>query len=170
MLSNRDLGAGCYPDGGRSAKFAHHPWGNRPVVSKKYGASVQVVYSTSKTLRREIEQGDPIDLFLAAGIKEVESPHEKGLPLECAPQVYAQTSLVLVMCTDSHATSISFHDALPNRATRIALGDPRTSSLGEITARVPTKFDTTYENLSHLVHGRQCEELVNLLHTGKRDP
>jgi molybdate transport system substrate-binding protein len=140
-----------------------------PMFEKEYGASVNVVYTASKTLSRQIEQGAPIDVFLAAGVDEVEHLHKKGLTLYGGPRIYAQTSLVLVMSTDPQATLVSFHDALPNRTTRIALGDPQTSSLGDITARALTKLNPTYRNRSQILYARHSEDIINLIHAGKAD-
>src|SRR5574341_625035 len=140
-----------------------------PMFEREYGASVNVVYSPSKTLSRQIEQGAPIDVFLAAGIDEVEYLHKKGLTLNGGPRIYAQTSLVLVMSVDSPATLVSFHDALPNRTTRIAVGDPKTSSLGYITARALTKLNLTYKSSSRILHAPHSDDIMNLIHTGKAD-
>lgn len=140
-----------------------------PMFEREYGASVNVVYSPSKTLSRQIEQGAPIDVFLAAGIDEVEYLHKKGLTLNGGPRIYAQTSLVLVMSVDSPATLVSFHDALPNRTTRIAVGDPKTSSLGDITARALTKLNLTYKSSSRILHAPHSDDITNLIHTGKAD-
>jgi molybdate transport system substrate-binding protein len=139
------------------------------MFEREYGASVNVVYSPSKTLSRQIEQGAPIDVFLAAGVDEVERLDKKGLTLNGGPRIYAQTSLVLVMSTDSPATLVSFHDAFPNQTTRIALGDPRTSSLGDVTARVLTKLNPTYRSRSHVLLAPHSEDIINLIHAGKAD-
>lgn len=140
-----------------------------PIFEKEYGATVRVLYGPSQTLRQQIEKGAPIDVFLSEGVAEVEKLQKKGLTLNGGPRIYAQTSLVLVMSAASEAASISFHDALPNRATRIALGDPKTSAMGEITARALTKLDSSYKNRSRLLHAQDSEELVDLVHTGKAD-
>lgn len=140
-----------------------------PLFEKEYGAPVRVVYSPSKTLYRQIVQGVPIDVFLAAGVEEVEDLHKKGLTLSGGPRVYGQTSLVLVASTGSVAISPSFRDALPDRATRIALGDPKTSSLGEITARALTRLDPGYRNRPRMFHGQHGEDIVNLIQTRKVD-
>src|SRR5690349_25026352 len=110
------------------------------MFEREYDAPVNVVYTPSKTLLRQIEKKAPIDVFLSAGVEEVEYLHKKGLTLNGSPRVFAQTSLVLVMSSDSQYTSISFHDALTNQTTRIALGDPETSYLGEVTARALSKL------------------------------
>lgn len=142
-----------------------------PMFEREYGATVQVVYGASPTLRQEIENGAAIDVFLPASVAELEKLRRKGLTLNGEPRVFAQTSLVMVMSSASRTMPISFHDALPNRAIRIALGDPKTSSLGEITARALIKFDPAYAYKSRfkLVHAEHGEDIVNLVHMGKAD-
>ncbi|HSB17453.1 MAG TPA: substrate-binding domain-containing protein, partial [Bryobacteraceae bacterium] len=43
-----------------------------PMFEREYDVAVHVVYTPSKTLMREIENGAPVDVFLAAGFDEVE--------------------------------------------------------------------------------------------------
>ena len=140
-----------------------------PMFERESGAAVHVVYTPSKTLLRQIEQGAPIDVFLSAGVEEVEYLHKKGLTLNGRPRIFAQTSLVLVMSSDSQASQVSFRDALPNRTTRIALGNPETSYLGDVTARVLTKVYPAYKNRSNILYASDGEEIMNLIRTGKDD-
>ncbi|SPP66068.1 Molybdenum ABC transporter, periplasmic binding protein [Nitrospira lenta] len=142
-----------------------------PMFEREYGASVNVVYAPSKTLSHQIEQGAPIDVFLAAGTDEVAQLYKKGLTLNGRPRTYAQTSLVLVMSTETLATLVSFHDALPNRTTRIALGDPRTSALGDVTARVLARVNPNYmdKSRSNIIYASHSEDIINLIHAGKAD-
>lgn len=140
-----------------------------PMFEKEYGAKVSVVYGPSHTLRRQIEKGAEIDVFLPEAVEEVERLHKKGLTLNGGPRIYAQTSLVLIMSSASRTIPISFHEVLPNRASRIAVADPRVSTLGEITAREFTKLDPSYKNRSQLLHGQHSDEIVDLVHTGKAD-
>lgn len=140
-----------------------------PMFEKEYGATVHVVYGPSQTLRQQIEKGAPIDVFLSGAVEEVEKLQRKGLTLNGGPRIYAQTSLVLVMATASQATSVSFRDVLPNRGVRIALVDPKTSALGEITARALTKLDPAYKNHFHLLNAEHSDDVVNLVGTGKAE-
>ncbi len=139
-----------------------------PLFEREHGAVIQVVYGPSHTLRRRIEQGAPIDVVLPESMEEVETLEKKGLTLE-KPRIYARSSLVLVMSAASLATTISFHDALPNRGSRIALGDPRTSALGQVTARALIKFDPRYRSNATLMYGDHSEDIMNLVETGKAD-
>lgn len=140
-----------------------------PMFEKEYGATVHAVYGPSQTLRRQIEKGAEIDVFLPAAVEELEKLQKKGLTLNRGLRIYAQTSLVLVMSTGSHATLASFHDMLPNQAIHIALADPTTSSLGEITARALTKLNPTYRTNSRFLQAQHGEDIVSLLHRGAAD-
>lgn len=140
-----------------------------PMFEREYGGTVNLLYTPSKTLLRQIEKGAPIDVFLSAGGEEAEYLQKKGLTLNGRPRIYAQTSLVLVMSSDSPASMLSFHDTLPNRTLRIALGDPKTSSLGEVTARALTKFYPTYKSRPNIVYAPHSEDIVNLIRAGKAD-
>lgn len=139
------------------------------MFEKEYDAALKVVYGPSQTMRKQIEQGAAIDVFLPAGVGEVKKLQKEGLTLNGGPRIYAQTSLVLVMSATSRVLPAAFHDAQPNGATRMALGDPKTSSLGEITAQALAKFDPAHKSRFKLVHAAHAEDIVNLLHTGKAD-
>lgn len=139
------------------------------MFEREYDLPVSVVYTPSKTLRQQIERGTPIDVFLSAGIEEVEVLYKKGLTRNGRPRVYAQTSLVLVMSSKSLATSISFQDALADRTIRIALGDPQTSSLGEVTARALAKIYPSHKNSSQIVYAPHSEDIMDMIIMGKAD-
>lgn len=138
-----------------------------PMFEREYGATVHVVYGPSQTLRRQIEKGAAIDLFLPASVEEVEKLHKKGLTLNGQPRVYAETSLTLVMSATSQARPVSFRESVLNRTTRIALGDPKVSSLGEITDRALIKHDPAYKSRFQLVFAQHAEDIVNLVHSGE---
>ena len=129
------------------------------MFEREYGATVHVVYGPSQTLRRQIEKGAQIDVFLSAA-EEIEKLQKKGLTLNGGLRTYAQSSLVLVMSATSHAIPVFFHDVLLERGTRIALGDYETSALGVITARALRKLDPAYKD-----HFR----LIKFVYTGEAD-
>lgn len=140
-----------------------------PMFEREYGATVQIVYGPSHTLRRDIEQGAAIDVFLPAAAEEIEKLQKKGLTLGEGLRIYGQTSLVLVMSATARDTPVSFHDVLPDRAFRIALGDPKTSGLGDITARALTRVDSAYKSRFQPIYARHSAEIVNLIHRGEAD-
>jgi molybdate transport system substrate-binding protein len=140
-----------------------------PMFEREYDAPITIVFTPSKTLLRQIEKGTPVDVFLSAGKEEVDYLHKKGLTLNGPPRIYAQTSLVLVMSSDSSASLVSLRDALANRGLRIALGDPRTSSLGDATERALNKLSPSYKNRPNILYAAHSEDIMELIRGGKAD-
>jgi len=140
-----------------------------PMFEREYGVPVHVVYTPSKTLLRQVEKGAAIDVFLSAGVEEVEYLYKKGRTVNGRPRVFAQTSLVLVMSAESTATLVSFRDALADHSTRIALGNPETSYLGEVSARELAKLNPTHTRRAHLLYASHSEAILDLITTGKAD-
>jgi molybdate transport system substrate-binding protein len=140
-----------------------------PMFEREYDAPIKIVYTPSKTLLHQIEKGAPIDVFLSAGKEEVDYLHKKKLTLDGPPRIYAQTSLVLVMSSDSQASLSSLRDALTNKSLRIALGDPRTSSLGDATERALTKLSPSYKTRPNIVYAAHSEDIMELIRVGKAD-
>lgn len=140
-----------------------------PMFEQEYGVEVKVGYTPSKTLLRQIEKGARIDVFVSAGIEEVDYLYKKHLTLNGRPRVLAETSVVLVMSADSAAPLISFRNALDDHRTRIALANPQTSYLGEVTARILTRLYPTYKSREHILYASHSEEILNLIRAGKAD-
>jgi molybdate transport system substrate-binding protein len=140
-----------------------------PLFEQEYRTAVNLVYTPSKTLLKQIEKGASIDVFISAGLEEVESLHKKGLTLNGPARIVALTSLVLVMAADSPATFVSFDDALANHTTRIALGNPEVSYLGEVTARALSKAHANYKSRTHVLYAAHTEDIVELIRSRKAD-
>ena len=61
--------------------------------------AVRVIYGPSQTLRKQIEEGAPVDVFLPSLFDEIEQLEKKGLVIQGTKRVYAGTSLVLITGT-----------------------------------------------------------------------
>lgn len=140
-----------------------------PLFEQEYGMTVRVQYGPSHSLRRQIEQGASIDVFLPESSQEVETLHQKGLTLLGGPREYAQSSLVLVMSSASAATAISFGDASAHGALRVALVDPKASSLGVIAVRALKKIDPLLQHRPRLLPAHHTDDVVRLVGTGQAD-
>ena len=139
------------------------------MFESEHGASVHVIYGPSQLLRRKIEGGAPIDVFLPASVEELLKLQRKGLVINGGPRIYAQTSLVLVTSTASQALSVSFRDVLPNLGTRLALADPRISDLGSITVQAIAKLDPAYDRRFNIRYAQHGEGIISLIHSGEAD-
>ncbi|MFO0730611.1 MAG: substrate-binding domain-containing protein [Nitrospiraceae bacterium] len=83
-----------------------------------------------KTLRKQrIEEGAPIDVYLLSLFEELDQLDGKGLVIQGTKRAYAATSLVLITGALRPIRSISGVESVPVR--RIAVGDPKASSVGK---------------------------------------
>lgn len=140
-----------------------------PLFEQEYGTAVTIMYTPSTTLLNQIENRAPIDVFASAGVDEVEYLHDKGLTLNGRPRILARTSLVLVMAADSPATLVSLDDALADPSTRIALGNPEASYLGQVTARALSKGHPAYKHRTRTLYATHTEDILRLIRSGKAD-
>jgi molybdate transport system substrate-binding protein len=139
------------------------------MFEQEYGVPVEVQYGPSHTLRRQIEQGAPIDVFLSESLHEVDALHQKGLTRLGGPRQYAQSPLVLVMSSASQATAISFGEALSSRPLRVALVDPKTSILGMMATRVLKEIDPLAPHRARLLPAAHTDEVIRLVSVGEAD-
>ena len=107
-----------------------------PIFEKDQGnVEVRVVWGPSQTLRDQIAQGAPIDVFLPSSIEEIDQLERKSLALHGTKQVYAETALVLITQASLPVRVSSLADLPASNVRRIAIGDPKTSSVGKFAAQ-----------------------------------
>ena len=100
-----------------------------PLFEAQYpNVSIRVVYGPSQTLRDQIKQGAPVDVFLPSLFEEIEQLDKKGLIIQGTKRIYAGTTLVLITNTDVPAPIGVIQDLHKTPIRRIAVGDPKTAS------------------------------------------
>src|SRR5262245_19814179 len=97
--------------------------------------SIRVIYGPSQTLRKQIEEGAPVDVFLPSLFEEIDQLETKGLVIQGTKRVYASTSLVLITGTTLPAPISSIQDLRSVPVRHIAIGDPKTSSVGKVATQ-----------------------------------
>ena len=58
--------------------------------------TVRIIYGPSQSLRKQIEEGAPVDVFLPSLSEEIDQLASKGLIIDGTKRIYAGTSLVLI--------------------------------------------------------------------------
>jgi len=131
--------------------------------------SVRVIYGPSQTLRNQIEQGAPVDVFLPSLIEEIDQLEKKGLIIQGTKRAYAGTSLVLIAGTALPAPVGSIHDLQSVPVRRLAVGDPKTSSVGKVAAQF-LKYSNLEPRLkSQYVFGEHSRAVLDLVAKGEAD-
>lgn len=91
---------------------------------------IRAVYGSSGTLRRQIEQGAPADLFISAAPRFMDELEQAGMLVAGSRLNLLKNTLVLVVTGDL-ADFSSLGDLVSASVERIALGDPASVPAGQ---------------------------------------
>lgn len=131
--------------------------------------NVRVVYGPSQTLRNQIEQGAPVDVFLPSLVEEIQQLETKGLVLPGTKRIYAGTSLVLITGAALPAPVKSISDLDRVALRHIAVGDPKTSSVGKVSAQFLKSRNLEPKLKSQFIFGEHSRAVVDLVAKGEAE-
>ena len=141
-----------------------------PIFEKEQGnVEARIVWGPSQTLRDQIAQGAPIDVFLPSSLEEIDQLEKKGLTLQGTKQVYAETALVLITQAAVPARVSSLRELPASEVRRVAIGDPKTSSVGKFAAQVLKNTGLDSDLKSRYVYGEHSGAVLNLVATGEAE-
>ena len=131
--------------------------------------NVRVIYGTSKTLTKQIEEGAPVDVFLPSQIEDIEQLEKKGLVIQGTKRAYAGTSLVLIAGPEFPAPITSVQDLRTTLVRFIAVGDPKTSPVGKVAAQYFNYSKLDSQLKSQFVYGENSRAVLDLVAKGEAD-
>ncbi len=102
--------------------------------SKKSGHEVQFNFGSSGQLAQQIDGGAPVDVFISAAVKQVDTLQEKQLLVVASRRDVALNALVLAVPTDATFAPASIDDLRSDKIRRIAIGQPKTVPAGQYAA------------------------------------
>ncbi len=131
--------------------------------------NVRVIYGPSQSLRKQIEEGAPVDIFLPSLFDEIDHLETKGLIIQGTKRAFAGTSLVLITGSALPAPVRTIHDLETVPVRRIAIGDPKTSSVGKVAAQF-LKYSKLEPKLkSQYVFGEHSRAVLDLVAKGEAE-
>ncbi len=131
--------------------------------------NLRVIYGPSQSLRKQIEEGAPVDIFLPSLFEEIDQLEAKGLIIQGTKRVFAATSLVLITGTTLPAPVSSIQDLQTIPIHRIAVGDPKTSSVGKVAAQF-LKYSKLEPKLkSQYILGEHSRAVLDLVAKGEAE-
>jgi molybdate transport system substrate-binding protein len=131
--------------------------------------NVRVIYGPSQTLSKQIEEGAPIDVFLPSQVEEIDQLEKKGLVIQGTRRVYAGTSVVLIAGTELPAPIASVQDLRTALIRYIAIGDPKTSSVGKVGAQYLKYSKLDSQLKSQVVYAEHSRAVLDLVAKGEAD-
>lgn len=141
----------------------------KPVYSKK-NPDVEITYNfgSSGSLQQQIEQGAPVDVFISAAAKQMDSLQEKGLLLNETRQDLLTNRMVLIAPKESTKIK-SFKDLTDEAAKNIALGEPESVPAGKYAREVLTSLNLFESVDAKAVYGKDVRQVLNYVATGNTD-
>jgi molybdate transport system substrate-binding protein len=140
-----------------------------PLFEQQHKAiTVRVVYGPSQSLRKQIEEGAPVDIFLPSSLDEITALENKGL-IVGNPRIYGSSSLVLITNTAVPTPVGSLQDFRKPIVRRIAIGDPKTSSVGKFAAQCLRSTGLDQDLRSRYVYGEHSGAVLDLVAKGEAD-
>lgn len=136
---------------------------------KKENSNVDLLvnFGGSGSLQQQIEQGAPCDLFISAGIKQMDSLKEKGLLKEGTYKDLVNNELVLIAPKDSEITSIE--DLSSDKVKHISMGEPKSVPAGKYADEVLENLKIKEQNINKLVFAKDVKEVLAWTKSGNAD-
>ena len=132
------------------------------------GAEVHFNLGGSGTLQRQIEQGAPVDIFISASPKEMDSLQSQELMLPGTRKDLVRNSVVLIVPAGSTSIS-SFQDLAKPVVKTIAVGEPQTVPAGKYAQEVLTYFGLYDQLKAKLVLAKDVRQVLTYVETGNAD-
>ena len=119
-------------------------------------ADIKFNYGGSGALRKQIESGAPVDVFMSANTKDVDALKDKNKAHDTYK--YAKNSLVLIGDKDSNYTSVK--DLKGN--DKLALGEVKTVPAGKYAKQYLDNNNLFKEVESKIVYAKRCKTSIKL--------
>lgn len=130
---------------------------------------ISFTYGSSGTLQAQIEEGAPIDVFISASEKQIDSLKQKNLILENSTKYIAENEIVLIVPKSSDKNIKSFNDLTNNDITSIAIGDVSSVPVGQYSYDILTKMNILDNISSKLIYASDVRQVLTWVETSQAD-
>jgi molybdate transport system substrate-binding protein len=137
----------------------------------KAQAPLQVRYNfaASGILQQQIEQGAPVDVFIAAAQKQMDALQAKNMLLPGTRQNLLANRLSLIVPSTSTLKLRSFLDLTNEKVQRISIGEPRSVPAGQYATEVFTQLNIANQIKSKLVYANSVQSVLAAVASGNVD-
>ncbi|MDA8235500.1 MAG: molybdate ABC transporter substrate-binding protein [Clostridia bacterium] len=125
-------------------------------------------FGSSGTLQRQIEQGSPVDLFISAGIKQMDELEEKNLIIAKSRSNLIANELVLVASKDNSELK-DFRNLTLAGVKNIGIGNPETVPAGKYAQEALESMSLWAVLEPKLVRAKDVRQVLSYVETGNAD-
>lgn len=133
------------------------------------GITVNYNFAASGPLQQQIEQGAPIDLFIAAATKQMDALQAKNLILADTRRNILTNSLVLVVPNNSSLGLTSFKQLTNSNVKKISVGEPRSVPAGQYAEEVFKNLGILDQLKPKFVYGNSVRNVLGTVESGNAD-
>ncbi len=136
---------------------------------RHFGETVQFTFGASGDLARQIEQGAPVDLFLAADDSYVAQLSAAGLLFQDTQRVYARGRLALATPRRPGVAVRCLADLLLPGVRHVAIANPAHAPYGRVAREALRKAGIWQQIQSRLVFAPNVRQATQMVETGNAD-
>jgi molybdate transport system substrate-binding protein len=125
-------------------------------------------FGASGALQQQIEQGAPVDIFISAASKQMDSLQEKGLLINDTRKNLLTNKVVLIVPKNAIAIS-GFKNLADANVKKVALAEPASVPAGKYAQEVLTSFGIFDKVKPKTVFGKDVRQVLNYVETGNVD-
>ncbi len=134
----------------------------KPNVNIKYN------FGASGALLQQIQQGAPVDVFISAGKKQVDTLEQSGQLVTGTRGILAKNRLVLIVPKNATGVS-SFNNLKDAKIKKIAIGEPRSVPAGQYAEEALKKLGI-YESIKpKFVYANNVRQVLAAVESGNAD-
>ena len=129
--------------------------------------NVIFTYGSSGALQQQIEQGAPIDVFISAAQKQMDTLLEKDFIIKETKIDLLENKVVLIIPKESKLKITNFEDML--LATRIAIGEPSSVPVGYYAEQIFNALNILEGVNKKVVYAKDATEVLTWVSSGNID-
>lgn len=142
----------------------------KPIYEQqKTNVSLTLNLASSGSLRQQIEQGAPVDLFISASASHINMLEEKGLIIDENRRDLLKNQMVLIVPQENTASVNTFEDLTKDAISKISIGEPKSVPAGKYAKEVLTSLGIYEAVESKIVFAKNVRQIVNYVATGNVD-
>lgn len=140
-----------------------------PAFQKQSGANVALTFGSTKLLATQLQNGAPLDVFVAADSQTVAKLTTQGLLLPGTARVYAIGQLVMWSRADSAHHPRTIADLASPAYAKIALANPALAPYGLAAQQSLAKSGLTASVAGRLVQAENIGQALQYAQSGNAD-
>lgn len=133
------------------------------------GTQIELNLAGSGTLQKQIERGAPVDLFISAGTREMDTLAKQGLIDATTRRSLLGNRVVLIVTVDSPVVLRGWADLSKPVVRRLAMGAPETVPAGQYGMQVLKSLRLWTDVQSKLVLAKDVAQVVTYVKSGNVD-